>query len=260
MSLSLLPPELVAPQMYVASTRSHWNPSSRWVGFAVCAGGYLYGSIPLVYLLGKRNAVDLRVSGSGNVGATNLLASGARWLSLGGWLFDASKGLVSPLAARWMRCPEEVARIASACGVAGQCWPVFLGMSGGRGISAFIGASLAIGDDVGWSITLVPFILGGLWRVLPRLWRGTAAEVLQGARSKSVPFGCFVGVSMFPLVAAIRPRVRVRGRAALLPGLVTLVILLRRLTARLPDDVIAGPEVNPAAALYRLLYDRNTSE
>jgi len=49
-----------------------------------------------------------------------------------------------------------------------------------------------------------------------------------------------------------------QGTMALAPALLTLVILLRRLTAPLPDDATHGPAVQPRALVYRLLYDRNT--
>jgi hypothetical protein len=44
------------------------------------------------------------------------------------------------------------------------------------------------------------------------------------------------------------------------PLALSAVILLRRLTASLPDDAVAGPHRQPRALLYRLLYDRNTSD
>ena len=37
-----------------------------------CLAAYLYGSLPLVYLLGRRHNVDLTEVGSGNVGGSNL--------------------------------------------------------------------------------------------------------------------------------------------------------------------------------------------
>jgi hypothetical protein len=50
------------------------------------------------------------------------------------------------------------------------------------------------------------------------------------------------------------------GRGPLLPRvLLALVIVARRLTAALPDDVIEGPSEEPQALMYRLLYDRNTA-
>ena len=107
-------------------------------------------------------------------------------------------------------------------------------------------------------------VAGALWRV-GRRRRG--ADRLQVRYSKSVPLGCLVGTLTFPLACWARgQRIRVaygrvgRRDAAVAPVLLTLVILLRRLTAPLPDDATHGPAVQPRALVYRLLYDRNTSD
>lgn len=239
------------------------------VGAAACGAAYLYGSLPVVYLLGTRRALDLRQVGSGNVGATNLMAGGGRVLSLLGWVFDASKGSVPIAACRRLGLSEAVAALAGVCGVAGQCWPVFLGFRGGRGISAFVGASALLTDAPGWALTLAPLAGGGLFRVLALRFFSSG----QGhARSRSVPFGCFLGVVAFPLIVSWRQsrggRARKRGEnsatrehgTVLASSLLSAIILLRRLTAPLPDDAVAGPPLHPEAWLYRLLFDRNTSE
>jgi hypothetical protein len=220
---------------------------------------YLYGSIPFVYLLARQRRVDLRRMGSGNVGATNLWVAGGSWRPLLGWIGDASKGFLPYPLARRMGCPRQVAELAGACGVAGQCWPVFLGFSGGRGISAFVGATFWI-NPAAWAAALLPMIGGALWRVGPllgqRYWR--VRRRLRQTRGKSVPFGCFLGVASFPLVC--RALARPDRPPTATPALLTLVILLRRLTALLPDDATQGPQVRPQALLYRLLFDRNTSK
>ena len=80
---------------------------------------------------------------------------------------------------------------------------------------------------------------------------------LRRSRGKAVPLGCFVGVALFPLLhALLAPTERRRSRA---PLLLSGVVLLRRLTARLPDDATHGPGIRPRALFYRLLFDRNTS-
>lgn len=239
---------------------------------SACGAAYLYGSLPVVYFLGRRRALDLRHVGSGNVGATNLMAGGARALSLVGWGFDVSKGILPIAACRRLGLPRSVAALAGVCGVAGQCWPVFLRFRGGRGISAFVGASALLVDGPGWAMTLAPLAGGGLWRLVARRTGASAS-----GRSRSVPFGCFLGMAAFPLIARWRGRDscssgRVgsgkRGeksglgaRGTLLAScLLSAVLLLRRLTAPLPDDTTVGPRRRPEAVLYRLLYDRNTSE
>jgi hypothetical protein len=63
-----------------------------------------------------------------------------------------------------------------------------------------------------------------------------------------------IGVLTFPA------SMWVLGRRPVRPALLlAAVILLRRLTAPLPDDVIEGPSEESRALVYRLLYDRNTA-
>jgi hypothetical protein len=69
-----------------------------------------------------------------------------------------------------------------------------------------------------------------------------------------VPLGCLLGGAAWPIAARRRG-----GRGAVAPWLLTLVLIVRRLTAPLPDDATCGPRVERRALLYRLLYDRNTS-
>ncbi len=228
---------------------------------ALLAGAYLYGSLPLVYLLARRRQVDLKRTGSGNVGATNLMAAGGPLRALTGWLFDASKGWLPVLVARRLGRPEPVAELAGVCGVAGQCWPVFLGFQGGRGISAYVGATAASSPRA-WPFTLAPMIAGGLWRTGGRALarRGLPAPApgpARSARSKSVPLGCFLSMLVYPLARGALDGFDRRGVVA--PSLLSLVLIARRLTASLPDDATDGPAARPRALLYRLLYDRNTS-
>jgi hypothetical protein len=84
------------------------------------------------------------------------------------------------------------------------------------------------------------------------------ARQLKTTRGKSVPLGCLLGVLVFPFACQLLPG---RGRkAAVAPWLLPAVIVLRRLTARLPDDATLGPTIRPQALVYRLLFDRNTRD
>jgi acyl-phosphate glycerol 3-phosphate acyltransferase len=256
--------DLAEPQT-IAAPVPHQDRHHLWSGdrllfeAAVCLFAYLYGSLPLIYLLGRVRRVDLRERGSGNVGATNLWAVAGNWPAVAGWIGDASKGLVPAAAARWLGCSRETAEMAGVCGVAGQCWPIFLGMNGGRGISAFVGAAAWINPRA-WVISLLPMIAGAVSRMVPMLGpRMTrVARQLKTTRGKSVPLGCLLGVLVFPFACQLLPG---RGRkAAVAPWLLPAVIVLRRLTARLPDDATLGPTVRPQALVYRLLFDRNTRD
>ena len=162
---------------------------SRVTAYCLLPTAYLYGSLPFVYLLGRQRDVDLHQVGSGNVGSTNLWAAGGRARGALGWIADASKGLLPIAMARRLGCDEGTAELAGVCGVAGQCWPVFLRFNGGRGISAFVGASFLI-DRAAWVAALVPMVAGALWRVGRRRSRADRLEVRY---SRSVPLGCLVG-------------------------------------------------------------------
>src|SRR3989440_13064609 len=127
-----------SPARSAPAARTTTGYGLRATGY--CLGAYLYGSLPFVYLLGRQRNVDLHRVGSGNVGSTNLWATGGRARGAIGWIADASKGLLPIAVARRLGCRKGIAALAGACGVAGQRWPVLLGFNGGRGISAFVGA------------------------------------------------------------------------------------------------------------------------
>lgn len=224
----------------------------------VYIAAYLYGSFPLVYFLGRRSGANLKQSGSGNVGATNLLATGGLKRAVIGGLFDASKGYLPIFTSRKLGYDGEVVELAGVCGVIGQCWPVFLRFNGGRGLSAFIGASFLV-NRRGWILSLFPIIGGFLWHILSsfKYLPCEPGRRFKSTRSKSVPFGSFLGTLTFPLVCYLDRRQE--GKQQLAPVLLSLVILVRRLTAPLPDDTTHGPGRNKKALIYRLVYDRNTS-
>jgi glycerol-3-phosphate acyltransferase PlsY len=234
-------------------------------GIALCAASYLYGSVPFVALL-ARGQVDLRRYGSGNVGGGNLWAAAGAARGITGGLGDVSKGLLPVLAGRIAGLPVGWTALVGACGMAGQAWPVWLRFHGGRGQSAYLGASFAL-SPLAFVISAVPMAAGALWRLVPVLRRRRSAaeaeadvpNVARAPRSRAVPLGSLLGVLVFPLAyMLVAPRRDFPATAVSL--LLPLVLVLRRLTAPLPDDGRAGPAITRRALLYRLLYDRNTRD
>lgn len=256
------------PHVAVHVPDSHWSawrarrviPGRRvMLDIAVCVLAYVYGSLPFVHLLARQRHLDLRRRGSGNVGATNLWAVAGAFPALLGWIADASKGIVPAAVAHALGRSRGVGQMAAVCGVAGQCWPVFLGLNGGRGISAFVGAALWVNPRA-WGAALLPMMGGSTWRMLTTLGprRHRLERTLKTTRSQSVPLGCVIGVTAFPVATHALNR-EGAWPMTLAPWFLLTVILLRRLTAWLPDDDVNGPCVRPAALLYRLLFDRNTA-
>jgi glycerol-3-phosphate acyltransferase PlsY len=110
---------------------------------------YLLGSIPFGYLIVKlRGGGDVRETGSGGTGATNVTRRAGKWAGLLTLLLDALKGAAGVLVARLIFDGGEgagwwVAASAFAV-VAGHVFPVWLGFRGGKGVATGLGAFLLL--------------------------------------------------------------------------------------------------------------------
>jgi glycerol-3-phosphate acyltransferase PlsY len=121
----------------------------------VAAVAYLLGSIPSGYLLVKTfRGEDIRLSGSGNIGATNVARSGARGLGAVTLLLDCLKGLLAVwLAAviarsKYNPCvaiggyycdSTRLMATAALFAVLGHVFPVWLKFKGGKGVATALG-------------------------------------------------------------------------------------------------------------------------
>jgi glycerol-3-phosphate acyltransferase PlsY len=107
---------------------------------------YLIGGIPFGYFIVKwRTGRDVRESGSGNIGATNVLRTTGRSAGVITLLLDMLKGFATVwLVARMSPDdPHMIWRSLGALAVmAGHAFPVFLGFKGGKAVASFIGAFL----------------------------------------------------------------------------------------------------------------------
>ncbi|HEV7292361.1 MAG TPA: glycerol-3-phosphate 1-O-acyltransferase PlsY [Devosia sp.] len=136
--------------------------------------GYFCGSIPFGLLLTRAAGMgDIRAIGSGNIGATNVLRTGNRWLAFFTLLLDAAKAALPILVARafW---GEEAAMVAAVAAFLGHCFPAWLGFKGGKGVAVFIGSLLALSWPVGLIFCAV-WLLIAFTRKLSSLAALTAA-------------------------------------------------------------------------------------
>ena len=108
--------------------------------FIVLIAGYLIGSIPFAYLLARRHrGIDLRVAGSGNVGASNLLRTTTKKIGVSAMALDVGKGLASVLVARQIDPGATGPAVAGIAAVLGHIYPVWLGFRGGKGVATTCG-------------------------------------------------------------------------------------------------------------------------
>lgn len=114
---------------------------------------YLLGSIPFGYLLVRAfRKQDIRSIGSGNIGATNVLRSGAKGLGITTLLLDCLKGALAVLlafaVARHLNLERaEAFDLACAAAVAatlGHIFPLWLSFRGGKGVATAMGVFLVL--------------------------------------------------------------------------------------------------------------------
>jgi acyl phosphate:glycerol-3-phosphate acyltransferase len=113
-------------------------------GLLAIVAAYLIGGIPFGYLLVKvTTGKDVRASGSGNIGATNVLRTTGRGVAVATLLLDIAKGFVSVwIAARLTDDDPWWTSAAALAVMAGHAYPVFLKFKGGKAVASFIGAFL----------------------------------------------------------------------------------------------------------------------
>ncbi|HEX4066083.1 MAG TPA: glycerol-3-phosphate 1-O-acyltransferase PlsY [Acidobacteriaceae bacterium] len=155
-------------------------------------GAYLLGSIPFGYLLVRIfRKEDIREKGSGNIGATNVIRSGAKGLGAVTFLLDVLKGygavwLCALATAREGVAPDvrmNAIAIAALFAILGHIYTVWLGFRGGKGVATAFGVFLALAP-------------------LPALAAlGIFAIVL--ALSRYVSLGSIVAALAFPIFALL---------------------------------------------------------
>lgn len=110
---------------------------------------YLLGSIPFGYLIVRATGGgDVRETGSGGTGATNVTRRAGRWAGILTLMLDAVKGVAAVTLARWLLTNDFgfnwwVAAAALAV-ILGHMFPVWLRFRGGKGVATGLGVFLSL--------------------------------------------------------------------------------------------------------------------
>lgn len=115
----------------------------------VLIAAYVLGSIPFGYLLVRaKEGADVRETGSGGTGATNVSRRAGKVAGLVTLLLDAAKGALAIFLAREFLTPDFginwwVAGV-SVVAIVGHIFPVWLGFRGGKGVATGVGVFLSL--------------------------------------------------------------------------------------------------------------------
>ena len=203
------------------------------------AGAYLLGSMPTAYLVARwSRKVDLRQFGSGNVGATNLLALTSKRLTMPVIIFDLVKGAIMVLVAQMVGLSIAQQTTVGLAAIIGHNWPVFLRFNGGRGVLTAIGVALAlpsVNSMIPWGILIALATFAALYVII-----------------RNVPLGVVVAATVLPLASwgVNEPIPVTLGYLAIF-----LILIIRRLLAR--PQIKVAPTSKRGLILNRLLFDRD---
>lgn len=189
-------------------------PSVLYLMAAVVA--YLLGSIPFGYLLVRFfRKEDIREKGSGNIGATNVIRSGAKGLGAVTFLLDVLKGYVAVVVcgamATWQGATPEVRMnaiaVAAICAILGHIYTVWLRFKGGKGVATAFGVFLALAP----------------WAALAAL----GVFVVVFALSRYVSLGSILSAIAFPIFALVIPHAPRTPWATAVTFLIPLIVILK---------------------------------
>lgn len=166
--------------------------------FIVALIAYFLGSIPFGYILVRTfKKQDIRQSGSGNIGATNVARSGAKGLGVATLVLDAAKGFSAVEVAKafarsdynYIVIPKAhygaslmvLAAVAAIFAILGHMYPVWLRFKGGKGVATGVGVFLAI----------APAAVGGVLVIF----------IVVVWISRYVSLGSIIATASFPILA-----------------------------------------------------------
>ena len=188
------------------------------LSIGVVAGvlAYLLGSIPFGYLLVRIfRKEDIREKGSGNIGATNVIRSGAKGLGAVTFLLDVLKGYFAVLVCGWvaarMRATptalENALALAAVAAILGHIYTVWLGFKGGKGVATAFGVFLALAP----------------WAALA----GLGIFVVVFALTRYVSLGSILAAVAFPVAALLLPHASRTAWATAVLFVVPLIVIAK---------------------------------
>ena len=133
------------------------------------------GSIPFGYILTKIFLKkDIRDLGSGNIGATNALRTGNKFIGYTTLFFDIVKAIIPVVYIKFNF--QELLYIASLCVFLGHVFPIWLKFKGGKGVATYVGILFSIN-------LLLGIIFAASWGIIFLMFRYSSLSSIIGSIS-----------------------------------------------------------------------------
>lgn len=201
---------------------------------------YLLGSISFPWIIAWWHGIDLRTAGARKLGGSDLArVLGIRWGVAGGVL-DALKGGLAVLIAAALGLPVETRVLCAVAAVAGQMWPIFHDLDGGRA------------NATGWGVLIVLDPIAAAIGAIPILAALAARYAIRPRPTRVVPLASLLTFLVWPATIW-----EIEGVTATVVGGIVIfaLILLRRVTAGVSEDLRTGAPLR-RVVINRALYDR----
>ncbi len=202
---------------------------------------YLLGSISFPWVIAWWHGIDLRAVGSRKLGGSNLATVlSVQWGAVGG-LLDAAKGALVVVGAAALGLPVETRALCAIAAVAGQLWPIFHDLDGGRA------------NATGWGAILALDVVAAAAAAIPLLAAVAARYGVKPRPTRLVPLA-----SILTFLVWSATIYEIDGVTATVVGGLAIfaLVLLRRITADIDDDLATGAPLMRVLA-NRALYDRS---
>lgn len=115
--------------------------------FLAVTFAYFLGSIPFAFLLSRQRGIDLRHTGSGNVGASNVLRTTGVRVAILAMVLDGVKGTIAVIVAQLLSGGPAASVVAAFASVVGHVYPIWLRFRGGKGVATAAGAFAVLAPE-----------------------------------------------------------------------------------------------------------------
>lgn len=105
---------------------------------------YFLGNISPAIIIGKFHKIDIRKTGSGNAGTTNVLRSIGKKAAIITLLIDILKGVIAVLLAKFILQDDLYTALAGIAVTCGHIWPALYEFKGGKGIATALGVIFTV--------------------------------------------------------------------------------------------------------------------